>query len=357
MRTTGSRSANATSLESLYADLKNFIKENKNLSRVDSLHICKNCECNLVCIIPPGCREISRLRVAENDTRYENISKSEATISHTANFDARKLIGKRTSKSKKMTIGGPVAVNFFQSVGASAEIAKFELGQTTEYVDHDDKGESHSYSVGVKVPAQEIIIVKEVIYEIEKEAECQLDLTFPKNNKMSYAGWKRGVGEVHKNTGQQTGMFIPENPKWPVRKEASSGAIICTVTATCQFTTFEHSVQVIGTGNPDMKRFQDIINLYNTSIEDPRTPNDATPSACALPTPSLHDSDTRTVKSSPIRTGPRKKRNPLEATNNVTSAGSGMNTDESKLASYTSSSNDGDILSLDWITKIMYVDT
>lgn len=197
--------------------------------------------------------------ISEEDVCYENVSTETATFTHTCKYDQRSSISLQMSKGHRFGITGGLGISAFgKCVGVSGS---YDHCRTKTDQQIEDRGKSKISTVEVKVKLNTAIVVKELIYEVEKTAECTLELVLEEGEKIKYSNVDKD--KIHEVEVKKLWQKCLQNSKckW-IRKEGDF--IYCTFTSKCYFYTTEHRMETIGL-NIDRDRVHAIVDKYNPS--------------------------------------------------------------------------------------------
>lgn len=121
--------------------------------------------------------------ISEEDVRYENMSTETAKFTHTCQYDQQNSFSLQTSKGHKIGISGGLGVSAF---GNGAGVGTNYVHSRAKANQQDgSQGKSNISTVEVIVELDTAIVVKELIYEVEKSAHCTLELVLEDGEKNS----------------------------------------------------------------------------------------------------------------------------------------------------------------------------
>ena len=214
-------------------------------------------------------KENKRWLVFEEDTRYENIYGPPAKYTHTCQYDQETSVSLQISKGHKIGIGAGFGGNIFGgNVGFNTG---YEYSKRKSEHNSHGRGKSKISSVEIIVPEKKAIIVKELIYKVEKRAMCEVELILNKKDEILYT--------ISESTEQKIPPSKIEIKKlWNLSslkecnwiKEESNGdnkSIVCSFTATCCCITTMHCMETIEQIS-DLNRSQTILKKYQSSDEE-----------------------------------------------------------------------------------------
>ena len=199
---------------------------------------------------------MGRWLISEEDSRYENMSTKTAKYTHTSRYDKSGSVSMNTTKGYKIAIGGGLAAN---AMGGNAGAnTSFQYNKSTCSGHRKSTVESKKSTIEIEVPKDTAIIVKELVYLVEKTADCTVELVLENKDKICY---------THKNASHQIeakklwkGL---EGKKWARRED---GLVICTFAGQCSFYTTEHRMETIRLES-DQARCKEIIGAYASKIQ------------------------------------------------------------------------------------------
>ena len=150
-------------------------------------------------------------------------------IIHTCQTNQKSSFTVQTSKGHTIGIsGGPG----FSAFGKNAALSgSYTYSRCKTHQQNEGQGASQSSTVEVTVGKGEAIIVKEMLFEVEKQADCTLELVLEEGQKIEFRKKKTDKVEV------STEDF--KDFKW-ARKEGN--LIICSLIDKCTFYKTERKV-------------------------------------------------------------------------------------------------------------------
>ena len=212
-----------------------------------------------------------RWLISEEDVYYGNLSTETAKFTHTCQYDQKSSVSLQMSKGHSFGISGGLGFRAFgKSVGLNAS---YDHSRTKTDQQIEDQAKSKISTVEVTVKLNTAVVVKELIYEAEKTADCILQLVLGEEEKIKYSNIDKG--ETHEVEVKKLWKKCLKSSKckW-VGKE--DNLIYCTFTSKCYFYTTEHRMETIALSiDPD--RAQTIVDKYTPqsraqTIVDENTP-------------------------------------------------------------------------------------
>ena len=199
-----------------------------------------------------------RWLISEEDSRYENMSTPKAKYTHRSRYDQHSSVSFKTSKGNKIGISA--------GLGGSAMGTNVGLGINYEHNRNKEDGqnktrvESKESIVEIEVPINTAVVVKELVYRVEKTAECTLELELNEDDEISYTYTKeKGESMSDKAKIKYLWKKILSHCSWARRED---NLVICTFTSKCCFYTTEHRMETIRLES-DENRCKRIIDAYD----------------------------------------------------------------------------------------------
>ena len=178
-----------------------------------------------------------------------------AKYMHKSQYDKCSSVSFKTSKAHKIGILG--------GLGGSAMGAKVGVGINYEHNRNKEDGknttqvESKELTVEIHVPINTAIVVKEIVYYVEKIAECTLELVLNTKDEIPYT-YTIEKEKSDKLKVKDLWSRILCHCSW-AREEDDS--VICTFTCQCCLYTTEHRLETIRLKS-DEDRCKRIIAAY-----------------------------------------------------------------------------------------------
>ena len=199
-----------------------------------------------------------RWLISEEDSRYENMSTPKAKYTHRSRYDQHSSVSFKTSKGNKIGISA--------GLGGSAMGTNVGLGINYEHNRNKEDGqnktrvESKESIVEIEVPINTAVVVKELVYRVEKTAECTLELELNEDDQISYTYTKQ-KGESMSDKAKIKDLWTKNLSlcSWARREDK---LVICTFTSKCCFYTTEHRMETIRLES-DEYRCKRIIDAYD----------------------------------------------------------------------------------------------
>ena len=122
--------------------------------------------------------------VSEQDTSQENFTDEPATYTFKSSFEERNSICLATSQGYSIGVGGGIGAGY---VGGNAGLnTSLEYRQSKSFGQDQCKAEIKELVAVVPVPPQTIVVVKELVYGVERLAMCNLKLMLREKDKIFY---------------------------------------------------------------------------------------------------------------------------------------------------------------------------
>ena len=159
--------------------------ENKTKVSIDQdfLHDKEKCQIRLVGVMGRY-KEKRRWIISEQDTRYENVHCDDAHYTHTSQYDQKTSTSVQISKAHKFSIGAGLGGSGY---GASIMVTpSYEYSWGKDLSTVQEKGESKTSSVDITVSRGTAVVVKEVVYNVEKTGSSKFNLILRRKEKIPY---------------------------------------------------------------------------------------------------------------------------------------------------------------------------
>ena len=225
------------------------------------LHDKEKCQIRLVGVMGRY-KEKRRWIISEQDTRYENVHGDDAHYTHTCQYDQKTSTSVRISKGHKVGIGAGLGGSGY---GASVMVTpSYEYSWGKDHSTAQEKGESKTSSVDITLREGTAVVVKEVVYNVEKTGNSKFNLILRKDEKIPYLcdnEWKtakvKTLWETHLSKLQLTDSRF----NWRESVEDGKPVLVCPFVADCCCFTTERSMETIKQVC-DPKRTQRILSNY-----------------------------------------------------------------------------------------------
>ena len=209
----------------------------------DFLHDKKKCQIRLVGVMGRY-KEKRRWIISEQDTRYENVHGDDAHYTHTSQYDQKTSTSVQISKGHKIGIGAGLGGSGY---GASIMVTpSYEYSWGKDHSTVQEKGESKTSSVDITVRRGTAVVVKEVVYNVEKTGSSMFNLILRKDEKIPYH-YHDESKSVKVNTLWENHLskLTDSRFNWRESVEDRKPVLICPFVATCCCFTTEHSMETI----------------------------------------------------------------------------------------------------------------
>jgi hypothetical protein len=232
----------------------------------DFLHDKKKCQIRLVGVMGRY-KETSRWIVSEQDTRYENVHGDDAHYTHTCQYDQKISTSVHISKGHKFGIGAGLGGSGY---GASVMVTpSYEYSWGKDHSTIQEKGESKTSSVDITVHPGTAVVVKEVVYNVEKTGSSKFNLILRKDEKIPYHctndSTKPKSVAVKTLWENHLSRLADSRFNWSESVEDGKPVLICPFIATCCCYTTERSMETIKQ-ICDPTRTQRILSYYDSEV-------------------------------------------------------------------------------------------
>ena len=229
----------------------------------DFLHDKKKCQIRLVGVMGRY-KEKRRWIISEQDTRYENINVhgDDAHYTHTSQYYQKTLTSVQISKGHKFGIGAGLGGSGY---GASVMVTpSYEYSWGKDLSTVQEKGESKTSSVDIIVRRGTAVVVKEVVYNVEKTGSSKFNFILRKDEKIPYlcnneskTAKTKTLWETHLS------KLTDSRFNWRESVEDGKPVLVCPFVADCCCFTTERSMETIKQVC-DPERTQRILRNYLT---------------------------------------------------------------------------------------------
>lgn len=147
------------------------------------MHDKRKCQIRLVGVMGRY-KEKRRWIISEQDTRYENVHGDDAHYTHTCQYDQKTSTSVQISKGHKIGIGAGLGGSGY---GASVMVTpSYEYSWGKDHSTVQEKGKSKTSSVDITVHRGTAVVVKEVVYNVEKTGSSMFNLILRMDEKIPY---------------------------------------------------------------------------------------------------------------------------------------------------------------------------
>ena len=170
------------------------------------------------------------VKLSEDYVWYKNECNEDAKFIHTCQTNQKSSSTVQTSKGHTIGISGGPSVGAFG--GNVALSGGYTYSRAKTHQQNEGQGASQSSTVEVTVGKGEAIIVKEMLFEVEKQADCTLELVLEEGQKIEFRKNKK-TDKVKVSTEDF------KDCKWA---RIEGNLIICSLTDKCTFYKTERKV-------------------------------------------------------------------------------------------------------------------
>ena len=129
-------------------------------------------------------RPMKRLLISEQDTSQENLTDESVTFHFGTSFEETTSVSLATTQGLTASIGGGLGGGGMGgSIGLNSGL---EYSRSKSFGQDKSKAHTKELSADVEVKPKTLVIVKELVYEVEWAAMCELELTLGKEEKVNY---------------------------------------------------------------------------------------------------------------------------------------------------------------------------
>ena len=188
-------------------------------------------------------KEKRRWIISEQDTRYENVHGDDAHYTHTSQYDQKTSTSVQISKGHKIGIGAGLGGSGY---GASVMVTpSYEYSWGKDLSTVQEKGESKTSSVDITVHRGTAVVVKEVVYNVEKTGSSKFNLILRKDEKIPYLCNNEPKTVKIKTLWENHLIELRDSRFWRESVEDGKPVLICPFIADCCCLTTEHSMETI----------------------------------------------------------------------------------------------------------------
>ena len=213
-------------IDDLTTHLQKVIKKYKN---VDDISVTDILEDATVKVVGHAVYEKAE-KFSEDLVEYTNECDKDAKFIHTWKTNQKSSSTVQTSKGHSFRISGGPGFNAFG--GSVALSGGYTYSRCKTHQQNKGQGESESSTVEVTVGKGETIVIKEMLYEVEKQADCTLELVLEVGQKIEFKKKKKADKVKVRNKDF-------ENFEWA---RIERDLIFCTFTGKCCFHTTQRRV-------------------------------------------------------------------------------------------------------------------
>ena len=209
----------------------------------DFLHDKKKCQIRLVGVMGRY-KEKRRWIISEQDTRYENVHCDDAHFTHTSQYDQKTSTSVQISKGHKFSIGAGLGGS---GCGASIMVTpSYEYSWGKDLTTVQEKGESKTSSVDITVSRGTAVVVKEVVYNVEKTGSSKFNLILRRNEKIPYlCNNESKTAKIKTLWETHLSKLTDSRFNWRESVEDGKPVLVCPFVADCCCFTTERSMETI----------------------------------------------------------------------------------------------------------------